>query len=232
MAEIKDGILGGVKGKVGTVVGYDFRGRNIIRALPRRSSKAASDDQILQRSKFKIVMAFLKGIRKFVNAHYPIIEVEGNQKIGIDQLRSTVMKKGLLITEDTLQIIPVKVLLSIGVLSPAAIKKVAFLKDYKVKVQWDDTIVNVLTQPTDQLIVIVYNDELDTFHIEENVAKREDKYAHFNLNENWTKGNIHFWSVWTAADQSMHSTSIYHTPLVLDKYSIEELAKQEQEAAE
>ncbi|MGL5277133.1 hypothetical protein [Myroides sp.] len=35
-----------------------------------------------------------------------------------------------------------------------------------------------------------------------------------------------------SADQSMHSTSIYHTPLVLDKYSIEEQDKQEQEAAE
>ncbi|MGL4585041.1 MAG: DUF6266 family protein [Flavobacterium sp.] len=232
MAEIKDGILGGVRGKVGTVVGYQFRGKNIIRAIPQRSSKAASDAQILQRSKFKVVISFLNGVRKFVNTHYPIIEIDGEQKIGIDQLRSTIMKDGLLVIDNTLQIIPQRVLLSIGVLPPAAIKKIGFLKDYKVKVQWDDTIVNVLTQPTDQLIVIAYNDELDAFHIEENVAKREDKYAHFNLNENWTKGNIHFWSVWKSADQSMHSTSIYHTPLVLDKYSIEEQDKQEQEAAE
>lgn len=232
MAEIKEGILGGVRGKVGTVVGYQFRGKNIIRALPRRSSKAASDAQILQRSKFKIVMAFLKGIRKFVNAHYPIIEVDGEQKIGIDQLRSTIMKDGLLVIDNTLQIIPQRVLLSIGVLPPAAIKKVAFLKDHKVKVQWDDTIVNVLTQPTDQLIVIAYNDELDAFHISENIAKREDKYTHFNLNENWTKGNIHFWSVWTAADQSIHSTSIYHYSLVLDKTGVEEDNNANVEAAE
>jgi hypothetical protein len=232
MAEIKDGILGGVRGKVGTVVGYQFRGKNIIRAIPQRSSKAASDTQILQRSKFKVVISFLNGVRKFVNAHYPIIEVDGEQKIGIDQLRSTLMKDGLLVIENTLQIIPQRVLLSIGVLPPAAIKKIGFLKGYKVKVQWDDTIVNVLTQPNDQLIVIAYNDELDAFHIEENVAKREDKYTHFSLNENWTKGNIHFWSVWKSANQSMHSTSIYHAPLVLDKYYIEDLDTQEQEAAE
>ena len=35
MAEIKKGILGGFSGKVGTVVGVNWRGKDIIRSLPK-----------------------------------------------------------------------------------------------------------------------------------------------------------------------------------------------------
>ncbi|WP_231738005.1 hypothetical protein [Myroides odoratus] len=42
MAEIRVGILGSVSGKVGTVIGANWGGKNIIRGLPRKSSKKAT----------------------------------------------------------------------------------------------------------------------------------------------------------------------------------------------
>lgn len=232
MAEIKQGILGPVNGKVGTVVGITWRGRHFLRAKPLKSHKPASEAQLLQRARMKLVSPFTSKIKNFVNRQYPLKKIGERIINGQEQLNSYLLKEGIEVIEGSPCLIIEKVLLSIGVLPPAAIKKVSFLKDFSVKVQWDDSIINALTLPSDQLTMVVYNDETDSFHISENIAKREEKYTHFMLEKNWMKGNIHFWSVWTAADQSMHSTSIYHSPLTLDKTSPKQDNKTEQEAAE
>ncbi len=215
MAEIKEGILGGVQGKVGTVVGYKYRGKNIIRSLAPKSTKEASEKQIIQRSKLTVVVKFLKGIKDFVNMHYPLLETEDKTKTGYDQIRSEIMKNGVLLIDNMIHIIPQRVLLSIGVLTPAAIQKISFLKDNKVKVKWDDSFINSLTNTDDQLTMIAFNDELNTFYITENIGKRADKYTHFELPANWQTGTIHFWSVWKSANHAMHSTSVYHAPIEL-----------------
>lgn len=225
MAEIKEGILGGVHGKVGTVVGYKYRGKNIIRGLGRKSKKKASEKQILQRGKLTIVVKFLKGIKDFVNAHYPEVHTDGKIKAGYDQIRSEMMTNGLEIKENMVHILPERVILSIGVLTPAAIQKINFLKDYKVKVRWDDTLINALTNANDQLTMIAFHDELNEFYTAKNIAKRTDKYTHFELPEEWKEGTIHFWSVWVSTEKSINSTSSYHYPLTLDRAK-EEILKE------
>lgn len=219
MAEIKQGILGGVTGKVGTVIGYTYRDKNIIRSLPSKSTKPASEAQLLQRSKLTIVVKFLKDIKHFINAHYPVLKVENKVKSGYDQIRSDIMLNGLIIEQENAHIIPERVLLSIGILTPAVIQKVSFLKDLKVKVRWDNTLVNSLTNDSDLLTMIAFNDELNTFYVAENIANRIDRFTHFELPLTWLSGTIHFWSVWKSADKPMHSTSTYHTVLTLDRTS-------------
>lgn len=232
MAEIKQGILGPVNGKVGTVVGVTWRGRHFLRAKPLKSHKPASEAQLLQRARMKLVSPFTSKIKDFVNQQYPLKKIGERITNGQEQLNSYLLKEGVKMIDGHPHLIIDKVLLSIGPLPPAAIKKVSFLKDFSVKVQWDDSIINALTQPSDQLTMVVYNDETDSFHIAESIAKREEKYTHFALDENWKKGTIHFWSVWRSADQSIHSTSIYHSSLVLDKTTPEEDNNVEVEAAE
>ncbi|MGL4581982.1 MAG: DUF6266 family protein [Flavobacterium sp.] len=217
MAEIKDGILGGVQGKVGTVVGYNYRGKKIIRSLPDKSIKPATKAQILQRSKLTVVVKFLKGIKDFVNVHYPEVHTDGKIKTGYDQIRSEMMTNGLEVKENMVHILPERVILSIGVLTPATIQKINFLKDDKVKVRWDDTLINALTNANDQLTMIAFHDELNEFHTVKNIAKRTDKYTHFELPEEWEKGTIHFWSVWVSTEKSINSTSNYHYPLTLER---------------
>ncbi len=54
MAEIKKGILGGFSGKVGT----NWRGKDIIRSLPKASKKAPTEEQLIQRVKFRKTIVF------------------------------------------------------------------------------------------------------------------------------------------------------------------------------
>ena len=70
MAEIKKGILGGFSGKVGPVVGANWRGKDIIRSTPKSSSRPKTDKQILQQLKFKTTITFLHPLRNIQNRFF------------------------------------------------------------------------------------------------------------------------------------------------------------------
>ena len=210
MAEIKDGILGGVHGKIGPVVGFMWRGRYFLRSTPRKSNKSASEKQIAQRSKLSLVSTFANKVKDFVNANYPLTMLNDKMATGKEQLISMLMKDGVLKIEGELCLDIASVLLSIGTLPPAVIKKISKLKTEKIKVQWDNAITNVLTKDSDRLTIIAYSEKLLEFKEIESIARREDKYVHFDLPKEWVEGNVHFWSVWKSADGKLVSTSAYH----------------------
>ena len=58
MARIKRGILGGVKGTVGTVAGASWNGINYVRALPEHYKDPKTFKQLNQRSKFMFTLNF------------------------------------------------------------------------------------------------------------------------------------------------------------------------------
>lgn len=60
MATIKQGILGGLSGKVGNVVGGSWKGISYIRALPTHVTNANTIGQKSARMKLQMVMQFLK----------------------------------------------------------------------------------------------------------------------------------------------------------------------------
>ncbi|MNL17157.1 hypothetical protein D3C87_1382350 [compost metagenome] len=67
MGIIRQGILGGFSNKAGTVIGARWRNRDVIRGLPRKSSKAATQLQINQRFKFGMVTGFVARLSQFID---------------------------------------------------------------------------------------------------------------------------------------------------------------------
>lgn len=67
MGEITKGILGGFSGLVGTVVGANFRGKDIMRSKPKKSSKKPVQGQLDQRSKFAAVTSFLSHFAEVIS---------------------------------------------------------------------------------------------------------------------------------------------------------------------
>lgn len=230
MAEIKEGILGGVHGKVGTVVGVMWRGRYYIRSIPRRSNKPATDKQVLCRSKFGIVSTFASKFKNFVNRHCPPALLNGKMASGKEQLISMLSKEGVVVIDGIPCIDISAVILSIGVLPPAVIKKINVLKTGRVKVSWDNSITNLMTKGTDTLTLVAYHEDYgETIEIE-SIGKREDKFVHFDLPKKWTNGNVHFWSVWKSANGVLLSTSAYHGIVPLGETLIEEIETDEKAA--
>lgn len=52
MAKFNDGILGGFKGRVGSVIGYQWRGRWVMRALPKKVKNPRTAKQTANRELF------------------------------------------------------------------------------------------------------------------------------------------------------------------------------------
>lgn len=66
MGTIKQGILGGFSGKVGTVIGSSWKGISYMRGRAQNVKNPQTEKQIEQRSKFALTLDFLKPITPFV----------------------------------------------------------------------------------------------------------------------------------------------------------------------
>jgi len=60
MAKIKDGITGGISGKIGNIIGANWKGKNYIRIKPAHHHDLKSEKQIAQRLKFELISSFTR----------------------------------------------------------------------------------------------------------------------------------------------------------------------------
>lgn len=70
MAILKSGPNSGFRGTVGNVVGYQWRGKDVIRSLPRPSNKKRSDAQLANQQKMTLVQRFLQAIIPFIRVGF------------------------------------------------------------------------------------------------------------------------------------------------------------------
>jgi hypothetical protein len=66
MGILRNGIFGGFENRTGPLVGRVIRKRNVIAAIPHRSSSAKTQAQIDQQLKFALVSAFLKQFKQLI----------------------------------------------------------------------------------------------------------------------------------------------------------------------
>ncbi|MCC9041428.1 DUF6266 family protein [Myroides sp. M-43] len=199
-----------------------------MRAKPRKSSKKPSMKQLLQWDKMSLVSTFASKFKDFVNANCPPV-LKGKKWIaGKEQVISRLMTQGINLINGEQHIKVEEALLSIGNLAHAVIKKINRLKTGKFKVLWENGLINALTLNTDRLTMMLYDETLDQFIAIADVGNRVDKYAHFSVPTDWSKGTIYFWSMWKAENRSINSTSCFHGIIELEKEELKaEDGKQE-----
>ncbi len=67
MGIIRQGILGGFKGKTGTVIGGTWKGISYMRGLSQSQHDSKTEAQLLQRAKFKMMVQTLRPMSPVVN---------------------------------------------------------------------------------------------------------------------------------------------------------------------
>lgn len=70
MAIYNQGILGAFTGTVGTVVGANWRGKNVMRSRPRSTKRTPTLAQQQHRDKFAKMAKFLNPLRNILNKYY------------------------------------------------------------------------------------------------------------------------------------------------------------------
>ena len=75
MGIIKGGILGGFSNKTGAVIGAYWRTLNVMRGLPRKSSKAATQLQLDQQAKFTLAVATPSNVASDASSRLPLLKL-------------------------------------------------------------------------------------------------------------------------------------------------------------
>ncbi len=70
MATFNKGILGGFSGKVGTIVGSNWRGLDVIRSLPKKTSRFATEKQLIVQAKFSLIAHFLAPLKPLLRTYF------------------------------------------------------------------------------------------------------------------------------------------------------------------
>ena len=70
MGKISKGILGGFSGKVGNVVGGNWKGIDYMRIKPSTVANPQSKGQVDQRSRFSIALQFLQPMKEFIKVGF------------------------------------------------------------------------------------------------------------------------------------------------------------------
>lgn len=207
MAQFNKGILGGFSGKVGTVVGVNWRGKNIMRSLPTKKKRTASPAQAKQRAKFTLAAQFmgpLKSITDRFFGEYQGSKSRTNLAMSHQILRTIVDKE-----DGTFEIDFSQVVIAKGVLPNIAVQSLAVAND-KLNLTWESNANVNLASENDKLIVVIFSKSQNAFSInlDTNVTRNAET-ASIDIPKGFAASDNEVWILFVSDDNSINSTSAY-----------------------
>ena len=206
MATITKGILGGFSGTVGTVVGANYRGKDIIRSRPKKSDRKPTEAQVLQQKKFTLVISFLQPLKAIQNQYFG---ASSGVKSKVNLAASYMLNNALVVVADEPSLVYNKILITKGELAgfqnleatPAVGRILAFT--------WEDNSVQGNASATDVANVVCYNEIAGTFEMYQAVATRADLAAQIILPPYLAGLDVHVWMYFNNAAQKVACNSPY-----------------------
>jgi hypothetical protein len=205
MATIKQGILGGVSGKVGTVVGANWKGINYIRSLPAHVTNPRSDGQLNQRNKFGLVLHFLQPITGFIRVGW---KQYAHRQTAFNAAMSYTLRNAITGTYPNYLIDPGKVLVSVGRLTPA-VGASATSDDGVINIVWEDNSNVGNAKPTDKAMIAVINVAKSEAVCETAGAARTSGGQDISVPADWDGDEVEVFLGFISEDHKEVSNSVY-----------------------
>jgi hypothetical protein len=205
MGTYNKGILGAFSGKVGPVVGASWRGKEVMRSLPKRSNRVATALQQQQRQKFTMVNDFLGGVQPVIKRYY------GNDsgiKTRRNQAMSYLMREALVFNDPDYEWDYSKVLISRGDLTgieDATLDVAAGA----ISVMWTDNSDQGEALADDQLVLVVYDPVTKAVVYSLAAGERADEAASLAMPGYLDGAEVQVWVTFVAADEKLFATSLY-----------------------
>jgi hypothetical protein len=153
MASFQKGILGGFSGKVGTVVGGNWKGIDYMRSKGGNKNKNPTMPQLSQQLKFKLCTQFLQTMSGLVSVGFKTFAVK---KTGMNSALSYLLQNAVAGAYPTFTIVYSDVLVSRGdlpnVLGPSVVPGAGSV----VTFSWTDTSGVGSAKPTDKAMLAAY----------------------------------------------------------------------------
>lgn len=205
MGKLVQGILGGISGKVGTVIGSIRNGKAYVSGLRTSNKNPRTIRQQTQRMRFKLAQQLVSPASDFVRI--------GFRNYAIDQYARNVamsrnLKLALVGDYPSFGIDPSMVVFSQGKLSGADDCK-ASVANNKVSFSWTDNSGEDDAQMSDFAMVMVYNFTKRKVVDSLEVASRMDGKVSVKIPANWNKDKLSCYIAFASVENEAVSDSIY-----------------------
>ena len=206
MGTIKKGILGGFSGTVGTVVGANWRGMDVIRSRPKSSGKKPTPQQLMQRKKFALAIKFQNALRSMQSRLYG--EDAGVQS-RVNLAAGYLMREVITFVNDEAVLQMNKVIITKGTMTGFQNLTATASGTANLSFVWEDNSSQILAKATDIFSAVVYEAGSAEFAIKEGPEARTAGAATINLPEMWVGKTVDVYAFFQNEEQIMACNSFY-----------------------
>lgn len=212
MGRMSRGILGGFVGKVGTVIGSQRNGVDMISSLPKKSTKAPTPAQQDQRDRFALALGFLQPINPILRLGFKSADPRLSS---INVAVSQTLQNAITGTSGNFSLDYAKILISKGELSPGWNSAVSSENANELKLSWETIASSGLSNPDDEALVVVYNPTKDQHFMSISGVIRSVGEIAISLPTDYSGDEVHCWLGFIAKDKKTRSTSTYAGMVVI-----------------
>lgn len=206
MGVYNKGILGSFSGKVGPVVGASWRGKEVMRSLPRKSGKIPTDKQMEQREKFSVVSQFLAPLQGVISQYFGLPQGDKSRS---NLAMAYHLKEAVAFDVRGYEMLYDKVLVTKGdLLFPPDLSRLSDAGGI-LRFNWTNNSGQGNALPTDELLVVIYEPLAKATTIHYKVATRADGVGIITMPVYDLGHSMQCWVGFISADEKRNTTSVY-----------------------
>ena len=206
MGKISQGILGGLSGKVGNVIGGNWKGIDYLRIKPSSVANPKTEGQVNQRNKFTISLEYLQANKDFIKLGYKAF---ATKKTEFNAAMSYVLNNGISGSAPNFSVDYSLALLSRGSLSSPMNGSVDLSTANQVTFNWDDNSTDGNANTSDKAMVLAYNpSKKESIYILDG-AQRSTTSQTLALPISYTGDTIQLFMAFITEDGKTVSNSVY-----------------------
>ncbi|OJV90986.1 MAG: hypothetical protein BGO34_22130 [Bacteroidia bacterium 44-10] len=205
MGTIKQGILGGFSGKVGTVVGGTWKGIHYMRSLPSSVRNPRTPGQVKQRTKFSIMIEFLKPLTPFLRIGF---KTYADRKTAFNAAMSYNVNNAVEGEYPDLELDFSKILVSRGSLLPAE-NTIAIASEGNLNFTWNDNSGISSASAKDLAMPLIFNKDKGESVFSTEAGERSAGSATMNIPDSWMGDTVEIYLGFISEDGTQVANSIY-----------------------
>lgn len=212
MGTYNKGILGAFSGKVGPVVGASWRGKDVMRSLPKKTNRIPTASQLEQRDKFAMATSFLTPINPVVKRYFG---TNAGIKTRRNLAMSYLMKEALVFNDPDWVWDYSKILIARGELQALEDATLTAGTGQSIELNWTNNSTEGNAAPTDKMVVVVYEETANNSWYSLNLGVRSATSAVLDLPAYTAGLTVHVWATFVSADDAVAGTSQYLGTVVI-----------------
>lgn len=206
MGTINKGILGGFSGTVGTIVGANWRGMDIIRSRPKRTKSQPTDKQLLQQMKFATVNRFLQPLRAIQSVLFGNISGTKSRR---NLATAYHLREALTLNAGMPELVYTKVQITKGELAGFQNVTAVPQPNGKIAFTWEDNSLQAGAALTDVFCAVCYCPELNEFSLHDTAQQRATLGAEAVLPAFMQGKDVQVYAYFRNSESSSACNSVY-----------------------